>query len=123
MTRRRQKGMTLIEVLVAMAILGTVAGSVLVMTGQSAQFVVASEERLLARIVADNAMVVALARQASLEEGFEQDEVELGGRVWKTAKTIARIGVDGLYRVEIAVSLDESTQVLTRVSTLAGGAR
>ncbi|NOX83516.1 MAG: type II secretion system minor pseudopilin GspI [Alphaproteobacteria bacterium] len=123
MTRRRQKGMTLIEVLVAMAILGTVAGSVLVMTGQSAQFVVASEERLLARIVADNAMVLALARQAALEAGFEQAEVELGGRVWKTAKTIARIGASDIYRVEIAVSLGESTQILTRVSTLTGGGR
>ncbi len=123
MTRRRQKGMTLIEVLVAMAILATLAASVLVMTGQSAQIIVASEERLLARIVADNAMVLTLARQSALEEGFGQDEVELGGRAWKTAKTIARIGVDGLYRIEIAVSLGDSTQVLTRVSTLAGGVR
>jgi len=118
MTRRRQKGMTLIEVLVAMAILATVAGSVLVMTGQSAQIIVASEERLLARIVADNAMALALARQTALEEGFAQAEVELGGRTWKTAKTTARTGVDDLYRIEIAVSLGESTQILTRVSTL-----
>ncbi len=123
MTGRRQKGMTLVEVLVAMAILGTVAGSVLVMTGQSAQFTVASEERLLARIVADNAMVLALARQVAFEEGFAQAEVELGGRVWKTEKTTARTGVDDLYRIEIAVSFGESTQILTRVSTLAGGAR
>lgn len=118
MTRRAQGGMTLIEVLVAMAILASVAGSVLVMTGQNARFIAASENRFLARIVADNAMVEALAVEVPLEQGLKQETTDLGGRRWDIQRTVIDLGQNNLIRIDIAVSLTGADQVMARATTL-----
>lgn len=115
---RSQKGMTLVEVLVAMAILAMTAGAALAMTAQSARFSASVEDRLLARIIADNAVVEALADTAPVEEKIDDDSVAFAGRRWAVKKTIVGAGVDGLYRIDVTVSPADRDQVLARAETL-----
>jgi len=115
---RVQRGLTLVEVLVAMLILSLVAGGVLMMIGQNVQLIASSEERMLARIVADNEMIETLARPFALEAGVTQNEVELGGRQWSTQKTVIETGVGDLLRIDIVVSLKDENQIIASAATL-----
>ncbi len=121
MERRAQSGMTLIEVLVALSILGLAAGSILTMMAHTARFATASEERLLARIAADNVMIELLGRETVLTEGFELGQITLGGRNWETRQDIIDTGMNGLYRIEVRISLTNQNQVLARAETFIGG--
>jgi len=115
-----QKGMTLIEVLVAMAVLTMIAGAVLTMTSQSARSAIASEERMLARILVDNEMVETLARPQALEESVEKIEIDFANRRWDATRTIIATGVNDLYRIDVAVSREGGGQTLARAATLSG---
>ena len=113
-----QRGMTLIEVLVALAILGLVASGVLVMTGQSARFIASSEEKMLAQIVADNVMVEAMAQVRPLNEGEETIELALAGRDWQVLRKVTDTGLEGVIRIDLSVSRKDERQQLARATTL-----
>lgn len=114
---RRQRGMTLVEVLVALLILGMVAGAVLALIGQNTRFVAGAEDQMLAGILADNLMVEALGQEGPLERGVAQAERDFGGRRWLATTTVVETGAGGLVRVEIAVRA-ASGQTLAEAITL-----
>jgi general secretion pathway protein I len=110
--------MTLVEVLVAFAILGMLAASILMLVGQSAQFIAAAEERAVAGIVADNLMVESLAASAPLERGDSSGEMQLGGRTFSFERVVVEPGVEGVVRIEIRVRAAGGRQVLASATTL-----
>ena len=113
-----QKGMTLIEVLVAMAVLAMVAGAVLTMTGQSTRLIISSEEKAIARILADNEMIEMIARPHAIEESITTESVEFANRRWSVRRSVVSPDVENIYRIEITVALNEQSQVLARAVTL-----
>ncbi len=115
--RGPRRGFTLIEVLVALVVLGAIASAAIALIGQNTRFVSSAEARLLASIVADNAMVEALSLPL-LERGDSEAEAELGGERWTYVRTVADPGVEGLLRIEIAVRRAATAQTLARVTTL-----
>lgn len=114
-----QKGLTLIEVLVAMVVLGTaIATTVSLMAIQSAN-IHALDEQILARIVAENAMVEAVL---SAEVGKEADgggTVDLGGHVfsWSIDRTASPYAGIEIVRVRVADTVNEE-RTLAALSTL-----
>jgi general secretion pathway protein I len=114
----RARGLTLVEVLVALAVLGLVAASIVGLIGQNARFIANAEERMLAGVVADNAMVEALGRLAPLERGDGEAETEAAGRLWRVTTRVAETPVEGVVRIDVAVRAGASPQVLARASTL-----
>ena len=109
MTRvNRERGVTLVETLVALAIMGLVTTSILVLVGQNTRFTVAAEDRAYAAIAADNLMVHALAISGPLEIGEELGETETASRVWRYRRTISETGVSSIVRIDIAVFADEA---------------
>lgn len=119
----RQRGLTLVETLVAMAVLGLVVAAIMALIAQSARFVSSSQDRLLAGIVADNMMVEAMAEAAPLERGALEAQADYAGLRWIARQTVTETGVDGLVRIDIAVRGADTPQTLAAVTTLKREAR
>ena len=112
------RGMTLIEVMVALVILALVATSVLSMIGQNARFIASAEDRLMASILADNIVVERLATLSPPEEGEETYEREFAGREYVCREVVTDIPDIGLFRIDLTVSAKSTEQTLASVTTL-----
>ena len=117
MALNRLRGFTLIEVLVALVVLGAIAAAAIALIGQNTRYVTAAEDRLFASIVADNAMVEALSLVA-LDRAETETEIAFAGERWTVSRVVADSGVEGLSRVDIMVKRVGAAQVLARASTL-----
>ena len=118
----KQRGITLVETLIALAIMGLVTTTILVLVGQSTRFTAAAQDRAYASIAADNLMVQELALSGSVETGEEFGDVEIAAREWKYRRIVTETGVTDLFRVEIQIIAEvqegEGEQVIARVTTL-----
>ncbi|GAB4531374.1 MAG: hypothetical protein Kow00133_20000 [Amphiplicatus sp.] len=113
-----QKGFTLIEALVALVALGLVVGGALTLIAQNARFIAAAEDRLAARILADNLMVEALAASAPLEREEASGETRFAGRDLRWRRVVVETGADGVVRIDIDVRRSESGQTLAAATSL-----
>lgn len=109
--------MTLVETLVALAIIAGVAIAAYAMTAQSTRFAAVEQERLIAGVIADNQATEMLLHAAAPDEGEEETEIEAAGRKWIARRVVTKAS-DELRRVEITVSRAGDDQVLARVDTL-----
>lgn len=98
----KQKGLTLIEVLVAVLVLGTAAASLLTLISQHTRNTDQLRQNILARIAAENIMV---ATMIDAKEGDHDDEgsLELADRVydWQVVREPSPLEGFDLVRVEI----------------------
>ena len=115
--RSGERGLTLVETLVALAILGAVAAAVLALISQNARFAAAAEDRVLAGMLVDNLMTEDLARLSPLERGESERNADFGERRWKIRKNIVDTGA-GLIRIEIKVLDPVGRQVQASAVTL-----
>ncbi len=99
----RQEGVTLVETLVALAIMGLVAGAVLTLVAQNTRFAAAARDRTYAAIAADNVMVRELVREGTVEVGEQFGSTQLAGRDWPYRVTIVESGVENVYRIDVDV--------------------
>lgn len=114
----RQKGMTLLEVLVALAIMSAVVGSLLVLMGQHARQAARLEERMLARIVAENALAGYIAARRTNREADLAGEVELSDRRFRFEIDRGPASVGGFESVTAEVRMDRDRQVIATLTTL-----
>lgn len=117
MSKRRQSGMTLIEVLVAFAILSGIALSVLTLVGQNAQYMLTAEEKLLASIAADNLLTNDLARLETPSAGESEGAVSVAERSFAFKRTVVEIGANAVL-IDYELSREGSAQTLARASAL-----
>ena len=110
----RLRGFTLMELMVALVVVATVATAVYLRGGETVGQIAVLERRTLARWVAENEIERArLARHAAGEEaiplasGATRRRVMLGGREWSVVATASATGHPWLRRVEYAVFLLE----------------
>lgn len=114
-----QRGMTLVEVLVAFAILAGLVVSVMGLISQNTGFIVVAEERQLASIAADNLITEELARRATPGDGVEEGEIVIASRTFAYTRMVADTGL-GAVRIEYAIRPLTSEQTLARASALKG---
>lgn len=115
---RRQKGITLVETLVALAVMGLVTGSVLALVAQNTRYAAAARDRTYASIAADNLMVRELASSGPVEIGERLGETDLSGRIWPYRITVIESGIENIFRVDVDVLDDSGEQVLASAVTL-----
>lgn len=115
---QRQRGVTLVETLVALAIMGLVTTAILILIGQNTRFTANAFERTYASIAADNLMVETLARTSSVELGEETGEIIVSGQSWPFTKVISETAIEGAYLVDIRVHATSSDQVIARATTI-----
>jgi general secretion pathway protein I len=115
---KAQRGMTLIEVLVALVVLAMVMGSLLVLISQHTRQATALENRLMARIAADNALASYLLAR---EEGTGADlraEEEVAGRTFYIEIERSAAPLEGFELVASEARLSRNGQVLARFETI-----
>jgi len=117
MSRRQQHGLTLVETLVAMAILAAVSIAAFSLLSQGANFAASERDRLAASIVADNLMVEELLRAAAPDLGEDSGEIEFARRTFEWSTTVTDSGED-LRRIALVVRLKGSPQTLARIETV-----
>lgn len=117
MSARAQTGLTLIEVLVAFAILAGLVVSVMALVGQNARFLISAEERLLGQIAIDNLLTEELARLETPRVGEERGAVTVAGRELVWIRTVTEIGASAV-QIEYRTLREENGQTLARGAAL-----
>ncbi|GJL90722.1 type II secretion system minor pseudopilin GspI [Hyphococcus sp.] len=116
--RSKQRGVTLVETLVALAVMGFVVGALLVLIGQNSRFAASMRERTMASIAADNLMIKALVLEEAKEAGEIQGDISVGDQTWAYRREIIETGVEDILRIEIDVSNPETGQVVAHATSM-----
>lgn len=110
-TPRRARAFTLIEVLVALAVVALALGALARTAGNAAEVQYEAERRTLALWVASNRLA-ELELRALLEPGRTQGTTRLGGLDWRWQTDIQPAPGAELWRIDVTVA-DESDSVVS----------
>ena len=102
---QHQRGFTLLEVLVALAIFASVAAVLLTASARSLQNAARLEEKALAGWVADNYLTELQLAETPPEAGNDSRELEFGGRQWQLYSETVTTSEPGMLRVNLWVAL------------------
>jgi len=120
-SQETQKGLTLVEVLVALFILATMAAVAVQVVGQAAGVRKVSEERALAQLCADNLLVEWMLSKDWPETGEREGESEAGTKVCFWRVVIQETPLPTMRRLDIQVYAEAKRQnLLTQVSGFVG---
>jgi len=109
MSRRRQKGFTLLEIMVALMIFATAAVTLTKSLTESARNIGALEERQFADLVAGNVLIDIL------RDGYGNNnsgKESMAGFDFKWQRSVEQTPHPSIRRVDISVSLQTSSDVL-----------
>ncbi|MEX6634228.1 type II secretion system minor pseudopilin GspI [Hyphococcus lacteus] len=119
MTRaNQQRGVSLVETLVALSIMGFVVASLLALIGQNTRFISSLEDRNRGMIAADNLMVEALILPEAIQLGTKEGETIVGGEALRYFRTTTETGVDDVVRIDINISPMDSDQIIARATSM-----
>lgn len=116
MSRRQARGFTLVEVLVALAILAIALAAASRASAMMADSSGELRQRLLAGWVAQNRLAELQARRAWPGAGSNEGEVEQAGQTLTWRETVSTTPNPAFRRIEISVSESGSTHVLARLT-------
>jgi general secretion pathway protein I len=102
-TSERQRAFSLIEVLVALAILAVLATTVVSQSGAFSSQLFRLEDKSLALWVAQNALDQVRLAEAP-PSGGKPEEVEMGGKTWVVQLRVQPTPRPGFSRLEVSVA-------------------
>ncbi len=106
--RPGSRGFTLLEVLIALAIVAVSAGALLGTVTSSASNVLYLKDKTLAEWVALNRVTEIRTAQTKPGTGRRKGNSVMGGMRWEWEETITELPVEGMFRIEVrAHSLGE----------------
>ena len=107
---RAQRGFTLLEVLVALAIFATVAAAVLTASVRSLQNAARLEDKTLAGWIADNRLTELQLASSPPAPGRDSRELSFAGRQWLLYSETVTTSDPGLRRVTLWVAAMPSSR-------------
>ncbi len=102
----KSRGMTLLEVLVALAIFATAAVSVIRATSQHINTLGYLEEKTFASMVADNQLATLMLTPTL--SATKKGQQELAGRTWYWTMTPVKTGMNLIKAVDVSIATDEA---------------
>ncbi|WP_350354794.1 type II secretion system minor pseudopilin GspI [Shewanella psychrotolerans] len=113
-----QRGMTLLEVIVALAVFAIAAVSITKSLGEQMANMPILEERTLAQWVASNQMVDARLEGKFPNLGKKEGRVDLADKEWFWRKEVVKTTDDNFRMIRISVSDDERyKRIITQISS------
>lgn len=109
----RDRGFTLLEVLVAVAVLAIAMGAIITAAGRYAQAAETLQNRTLALWVAHNRLTEMELAPTWPAVGTSRDEVAMGGRTWVWNVAVQGTPDPTIRRVDIHVSPKDNAQDTT----------
>jgi len=109
------RGFTLIEVLVALAILTIALTVVMHSMGQAIDLTANLRDRQVALWVAQNRLTQHQIQRDFPPSDTTEGTVEMGGREWRWREQVSATPEAALRRIEIEVRLDEKSSALARL--------
>ena len=103
MSNRRQRGFTLVEILVALAVLAIALSGVMRLSAQTIDATVAMRDHTVALWVAQNQLVENLILPDWPDTGSTDGEAEMGGNKWFWSQEISKTGSKHLRKIEVTV--------------------
>jgi general secretion pathway protein I len=116
---RFSAGFTLLEILVALAVLAVALAAVIRLLGQSIDTAAALRDRTVAQWVAEDRLAWNQMTRRFPPVDVTEGESEMGGRTWHWREQVSGTPVEKLRRLDITVSLPGSDEVLTRLTGFA----
>ncbi|MEO0368286.1 MAG: type II secretion system minor pseudopilin GspI [Pseudomonadota bacterium] len=109
---RKSRGFTLIEVMIALMIVGFGVVAVIDATNKYTDAQAEIEKRVLATWVASNIMAQARfdARTERLKQGSRNDRVDMGGYRWRIRIKNDETEIERVYKVTVSVTADGDKQ-------------
>ena len=112
--RTRERGFTLIEVLVALAIFSLAALALLRLQGSALGTTARLDERAMADIVAQNLAVEVMVSVTPPPFGATTGDADNAGRRWRWTQTVERSPDPRLQRIEIRIAGPDGGTAATR---------
>lgn len=110
MKRMNHRGFTLIEILIAMAILAIAMGALLQSAAQNASNTASLRDRTLAQWVAANKLAELQTQKTWSPIGKTKGEMSMANAKWYWQVEVLKVNDDDLRRVEISVRKTESSK-------------
>jgi general secretion pathway protein I len=98
---KQSRGFTLLEVLIALAIVALSAGALLGSVTSSASNVIYLKEKTLAEWVALNRLTEVRISKDMPSEGKRKGSATMGGMRWEWEEEVSELPIKGLLRVEV----------------------
>ena len=112
MNRNRAKGFTLIEIIIALAIVAIAVLAIMNSTNSHARVSGALEKTIIANWVASNVITRAQheARTERVKNGRSSDFYEMGGHRWSARSIVSTTEVENVYLLTVEVRDDRASQ-------------
>lgn len=119
----RNHGFTLLEVLVALAVVALALAALLGLTGSQIASVERQREHLLAEYVAANVLTELRLREPFPPTGVREGRTEMGGRPFRWRLTIGNTPEPAMRRLELSVARGDTDAPIASFSGFAGSRR
>jgi|TARA_B110000438_G_scaffold111110_1_gene108966 general secretion pathway protein I len=104
--KHKNSGFTLIEVMIALAIVAISLGSAIAITSQDIMRADSMQHRAYANWIAQNKLTEARINNIKPNVGIQDGFIIFAGNNWQWETNISETGIDDLYRMDVAVSIE-----------------
>ena len=120
MTRSRCRGFTLVEVMVALAIVAIALTAVAAKMGRMVDTSNSMRERTYASWIAQNKITEMRLANVVPEVSSTSGEIDFANSNWEWRAVVSESGIENLFRVDVAISYEDGDDVIRTVTGFIG---